>query len=79
MDSVLIHFPNGSWVFRYPAQELAEGDRVWHEGQAYRVLTIASDRGQTSAVVVEPDSDGLGNLLRSERGGIVLEKIVAPS
>lgn len=78
MSSVVIHFPDGSKEFRYPAKTIEEGDRLWHDGEAFRVLAIADGTGVLQ-VTVELDSTGLGDLLSSERGGVVLEEFAAAS
>ena len=72
---MVIQFPDGSREFRYPSQELKEGDRVWHDGKPFRVLAIASEKKRLTATV-ELESDELGDLLQSERGGIVLDELV---
>jgi hypothetical protein len=73
MSSVLVRFPDGSREFRYPPEPLKEGDIIWHEGKSYRVLSVTSDDGGgRPTVTVEPDSEDLGDLLNSERGGIQL-------
>jgi hypothetical protein len=71
MSSVVVHFPDGSREFRFPPEPLKEGDVIWHEGARYRVLHVTSD-GDSPAVTVERESDDIGDLLRSEQGGIVL-------
>ena len=76
--SVVVHFPNGSREFRYPPEPLKAGDFVFHDGQRYRVLHVSQDGGGRASVTVEPDSDDLGDLLQSERGGVVLE-LIAPT
>ena len=68
---MIVHFPDGSREFRYPQEPLEEGDVIWHEGQGYRVIHVSGDDGSAS-VTVELDSDELGDLLKSERGGIQL-------
>jgi hypothetical protein len=72
MRSVLVRFPDGSREFRYPSEPLKEGDIIWHEGAPYRVLSVTTDDGDRPTVTVEPDSEDLGDLLNSERGGIQL-------
>jgi hypothetical protein len=72
MNVLVVRFPDGSREFRFPGRELTEGDRVWHEGQAYRVLHVVAEDGSTPIVTVEPDSDDIGDLLSSERGGLQL-------
>ena len=71
MGSLVINFPDGSKEFRYPLEPLKEGDLIWHEGDRYRVIHIASD-GNSPAATVELDSEDVGDLLGSERGGIQL-------
>ena len=72
MSSVIVHFPDGSREFRYPQEPLEEGDVIWHDGASYRVIHVSDVDGNASSVIVELDSDDLGDLLRSERGGIQL-------
>lgn len=74
MNSLIVRFPDGSREFRYPREPLKAGDTVWHDGQRFRVLAVSQDGGPQTATV-ELDSDSLGDLLQSERGGIVLELI----
>ena len=52
-------------------------DVVRHDGERYRVTHITSDRDGLSTVIVTPESPTIGDMLRSEDGGIVLEEIVA--
>ena len=80
MSSVFIRFPDGSREFRYPAKPIEEGDLLWHDGKAFRVLAIDDGgAGGAQIITVEPDSDDLGDVLQSERGGIVLEEFVTSS
>lgn len=72
---MVVQFPDGSREFRYPPQELKEGDRIWHDGKPFRVLAIASEERRLT-VTVELESDELGDLLQSERGGVVLDELV---
>jgi hypothetical protein len=72
MGVIVIRFPDGDKEFRYPDPELVEGDVVWHDGERYRVIHITADGGGARNVTVELDSDDLGELLSSERGGIQL-------
>ena len=73
--SVVVHFPDGNREFRYPPEPLKEGDVIWHEGERYRVIHVASDNGSRPSVTVELDSEDMGDLLGSERGGIQLVPI----
>jgi hypothetical protein len=75
MGSVVVHFPDGVKEFRYPPEPLKEGDLIWHEGERYRVLHVTSDDGAGPSVTVERESDDIGDLLRSERGGITLDPV----
>jgi hypothetical protein len=75
MKSFIVRFPDGEKEFRYTESDLMEGNLVWHEGARYRVLSVASEDGQMRVVTVEPDSDDLGDLLKSERGAVALELI----
>ena len=69
---MVVNFPDGSKEFLYPSRELKEGDAVWHDGVRFRVLSIVQNDGRPLTVTVEPVSDDLGALLRSEEGGLVL-------
>jgi hypothetical protein len=69
---MIVRFPDGSREFRYPGRELVEGDVVWHDGERYRAIHVTSEDGGVLAVTVELDSESLGDLLSSERGGIEL-------
>jgi len=70
--TVVVHFPDGSREFRFPPEPLQEGDVIWHEGNRYRVLHVATDDADRPVVTVEPEPDDLGDVLDSERGGIQL-------
>ena len=72
MSSVVVRFPDGSREFRYPEKMLEVGDVVWHDGDRYRVVHVAADDDDRPVVTVEPESDDLGDILRSERGGVEL-------
>ena len=67
--SFVINFPDGSKEFLYPARPLEVGDLVWHDGVRYRVLAIAEEDGRPLTATVEPDTEDLGDILQSERGG----------
>ena len=69
---VIVHFPDGSRQFRYPSRELDRGDVIAFNGERYRVVDVTSD-GDRHTVIVEPDSEDLVDLVRSERGAIELE------
>ena len=69
---VIVHFPDGSREFRYPSRKLERGDVIAFNGDNYRVVDVTSD-GDGYSVIVEPDSDDLLDLVRSERGAIELE------
>jgi hypothetical protein len=30
--AIVVHFPDGTREFRYPAKPLEDGDVIWHEG-----------------------------------------------
>ena len=77
MSSFIVRFPDGSREFRFPPEPLEEGDVVWHDGQRYRVVHVAEDDEKTAFVTVELDSEDLGDLLGSERGGIQLVPVDA--
>jgi hypothetical protein len=72
MSVIVVRFPDGSRQFRFPGRELAEGDVVWHDGERYRVIHVASEDGGPPVVGVERDSGDVGDLLGSERGGLQL-------
>lgn len=77
MSAFVVHFPDGSKEFRYPARPLEEGDVVWHEGARYRVLAVTEEDGRQATVTVEPDSDDITDVLSSERGSLALEPLLA--
>ena len=70
--SVVVRFPDGSRDFRFPKDPLTEGDVIWHDGERYRVLHVASGDGAGPVVTVEIASDGLRDNLHSEEGAIRL-------
>jgi len=72
MSALVVHFPDGNREFRYPSEPPEEGDVIWHEGQRYRVIHVATEDGNMGSVTVELDSEDIGDLLKSERGGLVL-------
>jgi hypothetical protein len=72
VSSILIRFPDGTREFLYPSRELKEGDHVWHDGVRYRILSLVQNDGRPMTVNVEPVTDELGDLLRSEEGALVL-------
>jgi hypothetical protein len=73
--SIYVRFPDGTREFLYPSRELEEGDSIWHDGTRYRVLSIAQTDGQPYTVTVEPETDSLGDLLRSEEGAVRLVSV----
>jgi hypothetical protein len=77
MSAFIVHFPDGSKEFRYPARPLEEGDVVWHEGVRYRVLAVTEEDGRQATVTVERDSDDITDVLSSERGSLALEPLLA--
>jgi hypothetical protein len=70
MSVFVVHFPDGSKEFRYPEREIEIGDRLSHGGVQYRVLAIGGQGARD--VTVEPDSEDLGDVLRSEKGAFEL-------
>ena len=74
MSPFVVRFPDGSKEFRFPEKMLEPGDVVWHEGERYRVVHVTTD-DDSSSVTVELDSEEIGDLLSSERGGIQLVSI----
>jgi hypothetical protein len=72
MSAFVVHFPDGSKEFRFPSEPLKEGDAIWHEGARYRVLHVTSHDGAGASVTVERAPDDIGDMLRSEQGGIML-------
>jgi hypothetical protein len=76
MTSFVVHFPDGVREFHYPAEPLKEGDVLWHEGERYRIVSIAEpEQGRPLTVIVEPDSGDLEGVLESEQGGLVLAPV----
>ena len=70
--NVVVRFPDGSREFRFPAAPLEEGGIIWHDSAPYRIIRVDTDDNDNAVVTVELDSDDLGDLLSSERGGIQL-------
>jgi hypothetical protein len=79
MSSIYVRFADGSKEFLYPSREIKEGDTIWHDGTRYRVLSIAQNDGKPLTLTVEPASDGLGDLLRSEEGALRLDPLTDES
>ena len=65
-QDVVVRFPDEIRDFRFAEDPLAEGDVIWHEGERYRVLHIASGDGAGPIATVEIESHGLGDNLGSE-------------
>ena len=72
MHSIIIRFPDGSREFRWPVDGLDVGDVISHDGERYCVVAITPEDGGPRTATVELDSDDLKDVLRSERGAIVL-------
>jgi hypothetical protein len=72
MPSVVVRFPDGSREFRFPARMLELDDVIWHDGARYRVVAVNQDDPDRPVVTVDPEPEGLGDLLNSERGAIEL-------
>jgi hypothetical protein len=72
VTSILIRFPDGTREFLYPSRELNEGDHVWHDGTRYRILSLVQNDGQPVTAMVEPVTDEVGDLMRSEEGALAL-------
>ena len=77
MSSIIVYFPDGTREFVYPANALNEGDSIWHDGARYRILSIVQNDGLPLKATVEPDTDGLGSLLTSEKGALRLVPVEA--
>ncbi len=77
MRSIIVRFPDGGREFRYPVDGLEVGDVVSRGGNRYRVVAITPEDGAPEAATVELDSDDLKDVLRSERGAIVLTPLDA--
>jgi hypothetical protein len=56
----------------FPANPLKEGDVIFHDGTRWRILSIVQNDGGPQTATVEPERDGLGNLLTSEEGALKL-------
>jgi hypothetical protein len=72
VGTVLVRFPDGSRDFRFSEKTLKVGDVVWHDGARYRIVDISADERDETVVIVEADSDDLGDLIESKKGGIEL-------
>ncbi len=77
MSTIIIRFPDGTREHRYTGRDVVEGDRIWHDGQHWRVLAVVSNYGGPQTATVEPDSDELTDLLQSEKGAIELGPVHA--
>ena len=75
MSSILIRFPDGTREYRYTGQDVLAGDRIWHDGEHWRVLWVTSNDGGPQTATVELDSDDLTDVLRSEKGAIELGQL----
>jgi hypothetical protein len=72
LSSIYVRFPEGTREFLHPSRQLQEGDIIWHDGTRYQILSIAANDGQPPSVIVEPEANRLGDLLRSEEGALRL-------
>jgi hypothetical protein len=73
VPALIVRFPDGTREFRYPDRPLEVGDAIWHDGVRYHVVSVSEDaEGDQLTVTVEPDAEGLGDVLRSEEGALVL-------
>ena len=79
LSSIYVRFPEGTREFLYPSRRLQEGDIIWHDGTRYRILSVAANDGHPPSVIVEPESDKLGDLLRSEEGALRLDPLTDES
>lgn len=75
VSSIYVRFPDGTKEFICPSRELKEGDTIWHDGTRYRVVSIAQYDGRPQTVIVEPEPEGLGDLLSSEEGALRLAPV----
>jgi hypothetical protein len=74
VPALIVRFPDGTKEFRYPEQRLEVGDAIWHDGTRFHIVSISENGDQDQlTVTVEPDPQGLGDILRSEEGALVLE------
>jgi hypothetical protein len=59
MSSMIVRFPDGDRELRYTDQALVEGETIWHDGEPFRVVSVAQDeRTAMLTVVVERESPG---------------------
>lgn len=73
MPALIVRFPDGSREFRYPETALQVGDAIWHDNVRYHVISVTeNDGGDQVTATVEPDPQGIGDLLGSEEGALVL-------
>jgi len=73
VPALVVRFPDGSKEFRYPERPLEIGDAIWHENTRHHVIaTDEDDEGRQVAVTVEPDPQGIADMLGSEEGALVL-------
>ena len=73
MPALIVRFPDGTREFRYPDTPLQVGAAIWHDGVRYHVVSVSEDaEGDQLTVTVEPHAEGLGDVLRSEEGALIL-------
>ena len=73
MPALIVRFPDGTREFRYPDDPLQLGDAIWHDGTRYHVVSVSeNDDGDQVTVTVEPVPEGIGDMLSSEHGAVVL-------
>ena len=75
MRSIIIRFPDGTREFRYPVDGLEVGDVISHDGGRYRVVAMTAEDGGPQIATVESDSGDFRDIIRSERGEIVLASL----
>jgi hypothetical protein len=78
MTSIIVRFPDGAKEFVYTEKDLQEGDLLWHDGEAYRVVSISKD-GDAVAIVerVSDEETVTGAQDASDQGGDISSEIRA--
>lgn len=66
MSTIVIRFPDGTREYLYKGRDVTTGDRIWHDGEHWRVLAVSSNDGRPQTATVERDSDGLTDVSLGE-------------
>ena len=59
MSRMIVRFPDGDKEYRYPEKDLHEGDVIWHDREAYRVVSISRNGDAVATVERVPEEDAV--------------------